>query len=239
MRSEGSYSYTRNKGQVPNFEIHRRARSKGVTVSEDVTVNSIVGLMTILSQQPCSVAIEDDSLSFQLYPGGILQFWCGTNLDHDRLPSIVSRQQDGLYGSPQEHLWKNHLWKGAESFNGHVHFICSSNARILSWLAKQRVYVPVHSLQARLYSEWLEAIGNLCVRRPTTAGCVGLDHKVSGDARGEPGFLRFVLAFSTRGLEGQSLRHCQSASNSLLEVITVMVSHEHSACPGIVWNGIF
>ena len=130
MRSEGSYSHTGNKGQVPNFEFHRRARSKGVSVSEDVTVNSIVGLMTILSQQPCSVAIEDDSLSFQLYAGGILQFWCGTNLDHDGLPSVVSRQQGGLYGSPQEHLWKDHLWKGAESFNGHVHFICSSNALI-------------------------------------------------------------------------------------------------------------
>ena len=89
MRSEGSYSYTGNKGQVPNFEFHRRARSKGVTVSEDVTVNSIVGLMTTLSQQPCSVAIEDDSLSFQLYTGDVLQFWCGTNLDHDGLPSVV------------------------------------------------------------------------------------------------------------------------------------------------------
>ena len=78
---------------------------------------------------------------------------------------------------------------------------------------------------------------------------------MSGDARAEPRFLRFVLAFSTTGVSRvnrfwkfvdldpdvhrRARRHCQSASNSLLEVITVMVSHEHSACLGFVWNGNF
>ena len=87
------------------------------------------------------------------------------------------------------------------------------------------------------------------LRRPTTAGYVGLDRKVSFDAREKPGFLRFVLAFSTTKSQGSI------ASGNLLtwilmctgehvgirikqpgEVITVMESHEHSACLGFVLN---
>jgi len=48
----------------------------------DVTPNSDSAMMTALSQQPVSVAIEADQRAFQLYSGGVFSEVCGTNLDH-------------------------------------------------------------------------------------------------------------------------------------------------------------
>jgi C1A family cysteine protease len=48
----------------------------------DVTPNSDNAMMTALSQQPVSVAIEADQSSFQLYKSGVFTGTCGTNLDH-------------------------------------------------------------------------------------------------------------------------------------------------------------
>lgn len=48
----------------------------------DVLPNSDEAMMSALSQQPVSVAIEADTKEFQLYKSGILTADCGTELDH-------------------------------------------------------------------------------------------------------------------------------------------------------------
>ncbi len=53
-----------------------------VTSSVAVTANSDNAMMTALTKQPVSVAIEADQRSFQLYSSGVFSGACGTNLDH-------------------------------------------------------------------------------------------------------------------------------------------------------------
>jgi len=48
----------------------------------DITPNSDIEMMSALSQQPVSVAIEADQRDFQLYSSGIFTGKCGTKLDH-------------------------------------------------------------------------------------------------------------------------------------------------------------
>lgn len=49
--------------------------------------------MDALVQRPFSVAMDTDSVFFQLYLGGEMQFWCGTN--HGDGVLVVSH---GTYG---------------------------------------------------------------------------------------------------------------------------------------------
>lgn len=48
----------------------------------DVTVDKEKALMAAVAQQPTSVAIEANHLSFQLYKSGVYSGNCGTKLDH-------------------------------------------------------------------------------------------------------------------------------------------------------------
>lgn len=48
----------------------------------DVTASSDSAMMTALTKQPVSVAIEADQAAFQLYKSGVFTGTCGTNLDH-------------------------------------------------------------------------------------------------------------------------------------------------------------
>ena len=48
----------------------------------DVTPSSDTAMMTALSQQPVSIAIEADQREFQLYKSGIFTGVCGNKLDH-------------------------------------------------------------------------------------------------------------------------------------------------------------
>lgn len=55
----------------------------GSSISRHVDVGkSDSALMTAVSQQPVSVAIEADQRDFQLYKSGVFTGTCGTNLDH-------------------------------------------------------------------------------------------------------------------------------------------------------------
>ena len=67
-----------------------------VTGYKAVTVNSNEALMAVFAQPPVSVAIEADGGFFQLFSGGVMQFWCGTNLDLDVLS--VGCDTDGSTG---------------------------------------------------------------------------------------------------------------------------------------------
>jgi C1A family cysteine protease len=48
----------------------------------DVEPSSDDAMMTAVSKQPVSVAIEADQKDFQLYKSGVFTASCGTNLDH-------------------------------------------------------------------------------------------------------------------------------------------------------------
>ena len=60
------------------------AQDKAWTISDctDVTPLKEQALVAAIAQQPVSVAIEADHLSFQLYKGGVYSGLCGTRLDH-------------------------------------------------------------------------------------------------------------------------------------------------------------
>jgi len=53
-----------------------------ITSFVDVTPKSDDAMMTALSQQPVSIAIEADQKDFQLYKSGVYTESCGTGLDH-------------------------------------------------------------------------------------------------------------------------------------------------------------
>ena len=53
-----------------------------ISTTVSVSVNSDSAMMSALSQQPVSIAIEADQSSFQLYKSGVFTGACGTNLDH-------------------------------------------------------------------------------------------------------------------------------------------------------------
>jgi KDEL-tailed cysteine endopeptidase len=48
----------------------------------DVTLDKEAALLAAINQQPVSVAIEANHLSFQLYKSGVYSGNCGTKLDH-------------------------------------------------------------------------------------------------------------------------------------------------------------
>ena len=76
-----SYIYTGTKGTYSSSSCTVGLALGSVTGFKDVTVNSVEAHMDALVQEPVSAAIEADSVSFQLYSGGVMTFWCDTNLD--------------------------------------------------------------------------------------------------------------------------------------------------------------
>lgn len=80
----------------------------------DVTPNSDSAMMTALSMQPVSIAIEADQQTFQLYKSGVFTGTCGTNLDHGVLAvGYGSENGDDYY------LVKN-SWGTSWGQNGYI-----------------------------------------------------------------------------------------------------------------------
>jgi cathepsin L len=77
---EASYPYRGVGGQCH----YNASTDKAWIISDctDITVNKEDALMGAINQQPISVAIQANHLSFQLYKGGVYSGNCGTNLDH-------------------------------------------------------------------------------------------------------------------------------------------------------------
>ena len=70
-----------------------------VTGVKDVTANGVEAIMDALVQKPVSVVIETGSVFLHLYSGGVMTFWCDTNLDHGVL--VVGNGTDKWGGDPE------------------------------------------------------------------------------------------------------------------------------------------
>lgn len=76
-----------------------------------VPVNSDIAMMTALSQQPVSVAIEADQVEFQLYNSGVFTGKCGTTLDHGVL----------LVGYTENAYILKNSWSPSWGDNGYIY----------------------------------------------------------------------------------------------------------------------
>ena len=80
ITSESAYPYT---ATGPNTcDSTGKPVVAMVTGYKDVPSGSELALMTALTEQPVSVAVEADQSVFQFYSGGVLTASCGSNLDH-------------------------------------------------------------------------------------------------------------------------------------------------------------
>jgi len=80
----------------------------------DVPVKSDLSMMTALSKQPISVAIEADQKDFQLYSSGVFTGKCGTNLDHGVL--VVGYGTD----SSTDYYTIKNSWGTSWGMNGYI-----------------------------------------------------------------------------------------------------------------------
>ena len=80
---ESNYPYVSGDGSNPTCETACSVNSKSkITSFVDVSASSDEAMMTALSKQPVSIAIEADQREFQLYKSGVFTGTCGTDLDH-------------------------------------------------------------------------------------------------------------------------------------------------------------
>tara|TARA_B110000091_G_scaffold210545_1_gene253554 strand:- start:3110 stop:4213 length:1104 start_codon:yes stop_codon:yes gene_type:complete len=80
----------------------------------DVSKSSDTAMMTALSQQPVSIAIQADQQDFQLYKSGVFSGSCGTQLDHGVL-AVGYGSDDGS----DYYLVKN-SWSSSWGLNGYI-----------------------------------------------------------------------------------------------------------------------
>jgi C1A family cysteine protease len=123
---DNAFKYVINSGGLcseEGYPYHGRQQSCRastcapiVTISDytDVPKQNEHALMSAVAQQPVSVAIDADSLSFQFYSGGVLSGKCGHDLDHGVL--VVG------YGSESgKNYWKvKNSWGASWGINGYV-----------------------------------------------------------------------------------------------------------------------
>jgi KDEL-tailed cysteine endopeptidase len=104
--TESTYPYVSGVTQTSGTCQKSCSVDSKLTVKKSYAVspNSDNAMMTILSQQPVSIAIEADQKAFQLYKSGIFSETCGTNLDHGVL--LVGYGTTGL-DSGDYYIMKN------------------------------------------------------------------------------------------------------------------------------------
>jgi C1A family cysteine protease len=80
--TETSYPYKATGGQCKASNCSIAIPKDGVVGFKDVASDDEQAMMSALSQQPVSIAIEADKSVFQLYHSGVLTGLCGATLDH-------------------------------------------------------------------------------------------------------------------------------------------------------------
>jgi C1A family cysteine protease len=111
--TEDTYPYTSGKTQTEGKcqTTCEKVSKSAVSSVTYVQVNSDNAMMTALSKQPVSIAIEADQKEFQLYKSGVFTGKCGTNLDHGVL----------LVGYTAEAYILKNSWSNTWGDNGYMY----------------------------------------------------------------------------------------------------------------------
>jgi len=80
--TEGDYPYVSGNGKAPACATTCKPVDLTGMKHTDVQKGSMTALMTAVTQQPVSIAIQANQPSFQLYASGVITGLCGTQLDH-------------------------------------------------------------------------------------------------------------------------------------------------------------
>jgi len=80
--TEESYPYKAKSGTCEASSCTTGIPKGGVTGFKDVHPEDLQAMEEAVAQQPVSIAIEADQMTFQLYHSGVLTGKCGTKLDH-------------------------------------------------------------------------------------------------------------------------------------------------------------
>merc|ERR1712087_565159 len=137
--TEASYPYKAKGGSCAASSCTVGLAKGAVTGYKDVSADSESAMMSAVTQQPVSIAIEADKSVFQLYKSGVLQSTCGSQLDHGVL-LVGYGTEDG------KDYWKvKNSWGASWGDAGYVKLLRGKGGSGECGLLKQASYPVVSS----------------------------------------------------------------------------------------------
>jgi xylem cysteine proteinase len=121
LETEEEYSYS---GKPGTCHADPKLGDK-ISSYKDVKPRNRDAMKAALVQQPVSVAIEADTMVFQMYSGGVITRGCGTKLDHGVL--AVGYGVEGR----QEYILLKNSWGPSWGVNGYVKVSSNNGCGVL------------------------------------------------------------------------------------------------------------